>query len=244
MKAIVRFFNFLLGYVVRFLAVIATRLLYRPKVLYVNKKKQGKYLRQPTIVISNHIYFIDGAIIGTVFGRNRIYTLAAKDLYRKKILGWLLNHVRGIPVDRGNATITWLYRSVNVLKRGYSLCMFPEGVSSHNGRMRSFKSGFAKVAIEAEVPVLMVCIDGLYNPIFGPRQWVLIDDKPFYIKPPEGGVTSEFLAEITKEIEEKMRLMQKKLKELRYGKSSDASEELQEEVSENLREADTNKTEE
>ena len=39
-RVIVGIFNFILGYIVRFLAVIAVHLLFRPKVLYRNKKNQ------------------------------------------------------------------------------------------------------------------------------------------------------------------------------------------------------------
>lgn len=221
-RVIVGIFNFILGYPVRFLALIATKLLYRPKVLYRNKKTQGKRLKRPTIVISNHIYFIDGAIIGTVFSHNRIFTLAAKDLYRKKILVWLLNRTRCIPVDRRAIEVTWFNRSVDVLKRGYSLAMFPEGLSSHNGVLRPFKPGFVRVALEADVDILMVCIDGLYKP-FKQRQWMLIDEKPFHLEIPEGGITSEYVHAKNEEFNQRMIEMQKELKRLRYGETEEAS---------------------
>ena len=82
-RIIVGIVNFLLGYIVRFLAVLSVNLVFRPKVLYRDKKNQRRKLKRGTVVIANHTFFIDGAILGTVFNRDRIYTLAAKDLYRK-----------------------------------------------------------------------------------------------------------------------------------------------------------------
>ena len=215
-RVIAGLLNFVLGYIVRFLAVIAVHLLFRPKVLYRNKKTQKNKLKRATVVIANHIYFIDGAILGTVFRRDRIFTLAAKDLYRKKILVWLLNRTRCIPLDRGAIETTWFTRSVDLLKKGYSLAMFPEGVSSYTGKMRTFKPGFVRVALEADVDILLVCIDGTYKP-FRQRQWVLIDDSPIHLEIPEDGVKSEYIHRINDEMHQRMLDMQKELRALRYG---------------------------
>lgn len=215
-RVIVGIFNFILGYIVRFLAVIAVHLLFRPKVLYRNKKNQKNKLKKGTIVIANHIYFIDGAIIGTVFKHDRIYTLAAKSLYRKKILVWLLNRTRCIPLDRSAIETTWFTRSVDLLKKGYCLNMFPEGVSSYNGKMRAFKPGFVRVALEADADILMVCIDGVYK-AFKQRQWVLIDEAPIHLEKPEGGITSDYIHQKTAELNDRMLEMQRELKKLRYG---------------------------
>ena len=224
-RVLVGIFNFILGYIVRFLAVIAVRLLYRPKVLYRNKKTQNNRLKKHgTIIISNHIYFIDGAIIGTVFNHNRIYTLAAKSLYRKKILVWLLNRTRCIPLDKGAIETTWFTRSVDLLKKGYHLTMFPEGVSSYNGKMRAFKPGFVRVALESDADILLVCIDGFYKP-FRQRQWVLIDEAPIRLEIPEDGISSDFVHRKTEELNERMLDMQKELRRLRYGENAETEKE-------------------
>ena len=222
LKKIADFFNYLLGYAVRFLAVIAVLLIYRPKTVYVNKKVQGKKIKRPTVIVSNHIYFIDGAVIGTVFRHNRIYTIAAKELYRKKILSWLLNRTRCIPIDRSVHSASWLEKAVNVLKKGYSLAIFPEGISSHNGVMRKFRPGYLKIALESGADILLVCQDGLYKP-FGPRQWMLVDT-PFSVQVPESGVTPEYLQALNEKIYARMQLLQQKLKSVRYGESDDESQ--------------------
>ena len=224
LKQIVRFFNYLLGYAVRFLAIIAVLLIFRPKAVYVNKKVQGKKIKRPTVIVSNHIYFIDGAVIGTVFRRNRIYTIAAKELYRKKILSWLLNRTRCIPIDRSVHSASWLQKSVNVIHKGYSLAIFPEGISSYNGVMRKFRPGYLKIALEAGAEILLVCQDGLYKP-FGPRQWMLVDT-PFKIQVPEGGVTQEFIEKINERVYERMQLLQQKLRSIRYGEKDNGENPL------------------
>ena len=215
-RVIAGLLNFVLGYIVRFLAVLAVKLLYRPKILYRNKQNQKNKLKRGTVVIANHIFFIDGAILGTVFGRDRIFTLAAKDLYRKKILVWLLNRTRCIPLDRGAIETTWFTRSVDLLKKGYSLAMFPEGVSSYTGKMRSFKPGFVRVALEADADILLVCIDGVYKP-FRQRQWVLIDEAPIRLQIPEDGISSDYIHKVNDELHERMLQMQKELRRKRYG---------------------------
>ena len=49
------------------------------------------------------------------------------------------------------------------LKKGMSLVVFPEGARTLDGKMHSFKKGAFKLAIEFNLPVVPVTIDGAYK---------------------------------------------------------------------------------
>jgi 1-acyl-sn-glycerol-3-phosphate acyltransferase len=47
-----------------------------------------------------------------------------------------------------------------IFDSGHSLCAFPEGTRSRNGRVGPFKGGIFKLALEAGVPILPIAIEG------------------------------------------------------------------------------------
>ncbi len=52
---------------------------------------------------------------------------------------------------------------VDFLKEGNVLSIFPEGTRSQTGLMSPFKSAFARIAIEAQVPVIPSAINGVWK---------------------------------------------------------------------------------
>ena len=67
-----------------------------------------------------------------------------------------------IIVDRGNeeSKIEMLEKSYNCLKKGISIMIFPEGTRSADNEIGFFKRGAFQLALQANVPILPVLIDG------------------------------------------------------------------------------------
>lgn len=62
--------------------------------------------------------------------------------------------------------------AVSVLKTGGSVIFFPEGTRSRNGNLQRFYSGAFKTAVEADVPVIPLCLSGTGDLL--PRgSWIL-----------------------------------------------------------------------
>lgn len=68
-------------------------------------------------------------------------------------------------LDRSNrrSAMNVLDDAVKKLREGHSILIFPEGTRSKGAGVQSFKSGFAKVAQEADVPVVPIAISGTSN---------------------------------------------------------------------------------
>lgn len=185
-------FNGIFVIIVRFLIRMFCVLFFRPKVFYTNKKVQKKRIGKPAVIICNHTYYIDAVLIGTLFFLDRIYSFAAKDLYTNIFKNWLMNSCRCIPLDRNEVDTKWMHKGVDVLRKGYPVCIFPEGVSNYDRVMSEFKPSFLLLAIRTNSPIIPMCIDGPYDFIFGQRQRILIGE-PIHVIVPEGGITREFL---------------------------------------------------
>lgn len=91
------------------------RLLLRPKPYFLEKEKQADRLREPSILVINHTSHLDGPIVNTVFRKDRIHNLAAKDRFEQKGFGFFLRHTRCIPIDRNNPDLSWVHESMRVL---------------------------------------------------------------------------------------------------------------------------------
>ena len=138
------------------------RLIFRPYVIGAeNVPAEGG-----AIFASNHLSFSDSIFLPLVVER-RITFLAKADYFTGVgFKGWLTaKFFRGVgqlPVDRsgGSASEAALRTGLRILRRGECLGIYPEGTRSPDGRLYRGKTGVARMALEAGVPVLPVAMIG------------------------------------------------------------------------------------
>ncbi|MDD5457786.1 MAG: lysophospholipid acyltransferase family protein [Phycisphaerae bacterium] len=122
-----------------------------------NIPRKGAFL-----LISNHQSFFDPLFVGTRARRTLVF-MARDTLFKKKFFGWLIHSVKAIPVRRGEADLSAIRTIIDQLKKGQSVCLFPEGTRTENGRIAEFKPGFSLLARRANVPILPAVIDGAFE---------------------------------------------------------------------------------
>ncbi|MBK9725027.1 MAG: lysophospholipid acyltransferase family protein [Candidatus Lutibacillus vidarii] len=120
----------------------------------------------PAIFASNHLSFSDSVFLPLVVPR-RMTFLAKSDYFTGKGIKGRLTAAffRGIgqlPIDRsgGKAGEAALSSGLRVLRRGQLLGIYPEGTRSPDGRLYRGRTGVARIALEAGVPVLPVAMIG------------------------------------------------------------------------------------
>jgi 1-acyl-sn-glycerol-3-phosphate acyltransferase len=118
------------------------------------------------IVASNHLSFIDPVILPLVM-RRRIAFLTASNYFAGRGIGaWVrgrfLRATGMIPIDRsgGRASEASLRTGLAVLGRGAVLGIYPEGSRSRDGKLHRGRTGVARLALEAGVPVVPVAMIG------------------------------------------------------------------------------------
>ena len=120
------------------------------------------------IIIANHSSHFDTPVaLSTLPARIRDKTLvaAAADKFygsRKKRTWWYSLFHGTFPVHRGGGTKQLEY-PLSLLKRGWSILIYPEGGRSKSGQVQKFKHGPAIMAMQAGVPVIPIYIEGLRN---------------------------------------------------------------------------------
>ncbi len=124
--------------------------------------------RGPAIVAFNHIAFLDpfvAAYVVDLAGRRPRF-LAKAELFEDRRVGWLLKGCGQIPVRRGTAQAPMaLDRATDALHRGEIIVIFPEGTITDDPDLNPMapKTGLARLALAAEVPVVPAALWGTAN---------------------------------------------------------------------------------
>ncbi len=119
---------------------------------------------------SNHQSMLDPPLIGGLIPRE-IAFVARKTLFDNPVFGWVIRACRAIPLDRGEADISAIRRTLAVLAEGRALLIFPEGTRSMDGQLQPTKSGAGLLAIKSGVPVVPVRIRGIRDVLPRGSKW-------------------------------------------------------------------------
>lgn len=115
----------------------------------------------PALFVCNHQSMID---IPTAFMALPcdLRFIAKRELAHVPFLGWYMRATGMIFVERGEGAKA--RQSIRLagerVRAGASVLAFPEGTRSLDGRIHEFKKGAFVVAIEAQVPIIPVAIEG------------------------------------------------------------------------------------
>jgi 1-acyl-sn-glycerol-3-phosphate acyltransferase len=118
----------------------------------------------PAILASNHLSFSDSFFLPLVVSR-RITFLAKEEYFtgtglKGRFSAGFFRGVGQIPINRsgGNASDDALNAGMGVLRRGDLFGIYPEGTRSPDGRLYRGRTGVARLALKAGVPVLPVAM--------------------------------------------------------------------------------------
>ena len=128
------------------------RALYGIKVEGLNNvPKKG-----PAIIAANHLSFLDSFFIPLVVNRRKVTYLAKADYFKSWKTAWFFRMAGQIPIERegGKKSEVALNTALDVLKEGKLLGIYPEGTRSPNDKLHRGRTGVARLALAAQVPII------------------------------------------------------------------------------------------
>lgn len=177
---------------------------------------EGSHLipvRGSVILASNHSSYLDPLCLAYLADRRgrHVRFLAKEELFEKRGLGPLLRGVHQIPVRRGTkGARAALEPAVEDLRRGECVAVFPEGTISLDLDPMPGKTGTARLARAAGVPVTPVGLWGAHRILFKGRKpdWrtgvaeVAVVGPPVRVGPDEDvhGATDRIMAAICEQV--------------------------------------------
>lgn len=110
----------------------------------------------PVILISNHPTVLDGLVLGSILPR-QVRFLVSHEPFKVPLVGrWLLS-LGFLPVGGKSGAIE---RTLDCLRNGDCIGVYPEGVPTHGYVLKSFSKGAAVLAQASGAPVVPVTIYG------------------------------------------------------------------------------------
>ncbi len=119
---------------------------------------------EPVLFVANHQGMFDVALIIAYIDRLKGFIAKAELKWFPVFYHWMKLQ-KCILIDRVNTreAIKSIEEGVELLKKGHSLVVFPEGTRSCQQKVRRFKQGTFKLATESRVPIIPVAIINSYQ---------------------------------------------------------------------------------
>jgi 1-acyl-sn-glycerol-3-phosphate acyltransferase len=115
----------------------------------------------PTLIVANHDSQTDPLAVGVAARKRRqIRALAKKPLWDKPGLGWVLDGMGQIPIERAAGDAQALVNAIDALRGGACIGVFPEGTISVGRTLRA-RSGIGRLALEVpEARLVCAAVQG------------------------------------------------------------------------------------
>jgi len=113
----------------------------------------------PVVLAANHVTNFD--VFPMQFALPRpIFFMGKAELFKNPLMDIFLRNLSGFPVKRGDKDQWAMRHAAKILKHGQTLGMFPEGTRSKGRGLKVAKTGAARLAIEANCPILPMAVVG------------------------------------------------------------------------------------
>lgn len=115
----------------------------------------------PALLASTHVAYVDFPFIqrAAMTRGRRLRFMCRHDVWNNRAVGWAMDRMRHIPVDRQVPAHAYL-RARSLLRDGEAVCGFPEAGISYSFTVRPLMRGIAALARETGVPVVPVAVWG------------------------------------------------------------------------------------
>ena len=118
------------------------------------------------ILASNHLSYSDWLFMPLTITRRVTFVAKAEYFTTPGIKGWLqktfFSGAGQVPIDRssGTAAAGAMATGLRILESGELFGIYPEGTRSGDGRLYRGKTGVARMALDAKVPVIPLAVVG------------------------------------------------------------------------------------
>ena len=118
-------------------------------------------LEGPVLLVSNHQSNLDPVLVGLACPRQLKY-LARQGLFFWPFSLWIRS-LGAVPIDRERGVLSGIRITLDLLKQGNAVLVFPEGSRTPDGKLHELLSGFCLLARRSGAAVVPVGLDGAFD---------------------------------------------------------------------------------
>jgi 1-acyl-sn-glycerol-3-phosphate acyltransferase len=120
--------------------------------------------RGGALLAQNHTSYLDWLppVLAARERGRRMYFMIKAEMADVKAVDYVIKHARLIPVDRRSGQDAFAL-AVQRLRAGELIGMHPEATISRSFELREFKTGAARMALEAQVPIVPLIVWGAHR---------------------------------------------------------------------------------
>ncbi len=152
----------LFAFLVLKLINLAARVLFR---MEVDGRDLLNHLDRPYLICPNHQSFIDPLLICSTYPYRilkHVFHVGATVYFSQGFSAWIARRFNIVPVDPDVNLLRAMRAGAAGLRAGKILNLYPEGERSFDGVLHEFKKGAAILAVELNLPIVPVALDGAY----------------------------------------------------------------------------------
>ena len=149
----------------RFIVWMSLHTIYRVKTFDLHHIPE----KGAAVLVCNHISFVDALIIAG-YVRRPVRFIMDYRIFNSFILGPIFRWAKAIPIASAKEDMALkelAFKNVKqALDDGELVCIFPEGIITHDGQMSEFKQGIERIIKSSAVPVIPMALQGLWGSYF------------------------------------------------------------------------------
>lgn len=134
---------------------ILTKIVYDLKI---EGKENLRNIKTGAVTVSNHVLYLDCAMIGLTVGAKPIYYTTRAESFEIPFVKTLIKYLRAIEIPRGiQEKVEFRKKVDSLLQKGNLVQIYPEGeLEPYGTDLRTFKNGAFHFAINNDVPIVPI----------------------------------------------------------------------------------------
>ncbi len=141
--------------------------------LEVSGIEELRKMKRPFLITPNHQSFLDPFVLTSNYPYDifkSTFHVGASEFFQSRFMQWVAKLLSVVPIDPDTQLMKAMKAGAIGLRSGKVLNIYPEGERAYDGELHDFKKGAAILAIELDMPILPVALDGLQN-VWARKSW-------------------------------------------------------------------------
>lgn len=131
------------------------------KIIYdlkIEGKENIENIKSGAISVSNHVLFLDCAMVGLSFGKRKVYYTTQEESFKIPFVRKLIKYLRAVPIPKSINNRKYFIKEMDeTLKEGNIVHFYPEAALwPYCNRIRKFKNGAFDLAVRNGVPIIPI----------------------------------------------------------------------------------------